>query len=179
VVRTTNDPQTALTDFEEALRQNPRSLPALENKAHILGEKLGRTTEAVEVLTRAITLYPEHAPARASLGTLRARLGRRGLALEEARAALALDASPQTLFQVAGIWALTSRQVPDDRRQAVALLSAALRQGYGHDLLRTDTDLDPIRDDPLFRPLLQAVNVFEQAPRIEGTGARKPERSAP
>ena len=35
-----SDPSAALADFEKALRLNPRSADALQNKAHVLAEKL-------------------------------------------------------------------------------------------------------------------------------------------
>ncbi len=160
--RVATAPEGALADFDRALRHNPRSLPALENKAHVLAERLGRTDEAVRVLDRALKWYPEHAPAHASRGVLLARLGRREAALQDARAALSLDDSPATRYQVAGIYALTSRQHGPDRRSAFALLKAALQQGYGHDLVPADGDLAPLRSEPAFRQLLEAVRALRQ-----------------
>jgi tetratricopeptide (TPR) repeat protein len=165
VRRLTQEPQAALADFNEALRLNPRSLRALENKAHVLAEKLERPKEAIDVLSAAVSFQPEYAPVRAARGTLLARLGKRPAALADARAALALDRSPALLFQVAGIYALTSQQHAGDRTQAIALLTAAVRDRFGHDLLRTDRDLDPLREDPRFGQLLQAVQVFDQGAR--------------
>ena len=72
------------------------------------------------------------------------------------------DAKPYFLYQVAGIYALTSRQNPDDFREALRLLESALTQGFGLDLIDKDRDLDAIRDQPEFRRL------------VEDTRARRP-----
>src|SRR5207302_698991 len=132
LARLAADPPGALADFEEALMLNPRSQSALQNKAHVLG-KLGRTAEAVQALDAAVALYPDFVPARSGRGVLLARLGEREAALRDAREALRRDTKAATLYQAAGIYALTSQQQPDDRREAFRLLAAALRQGFGAD----------------------------------------------
>ena len=70
------------------------------------------------------------------------------------------DRQPFTLYQVAGIYALTSRQEPEDRREAFRLLAAALREGTGLDLIDRDRDLDPIRKQPEFRSLVEAARAL-------------------
>jgi tetratricopeptide (TPR) repeat protein len=168
VARVAGAPGDALADFDRALALSPRSLPALENKAHVLAERLGRTEDALRVLDGAVTLHPEYGPARAARAVLLARLGRREAALQDAGEALAVDGSPATLYQVAGVYALTSRQHPDDRRRAFPLLATALRQGFGYDLIATDRDLTPLQDDPEFQRLLQAARALHQVrPRPE------------
>jgi tetratricopeptide (TPR) repeat protein len=148
-----DDPQGALADFEQALRINPRSAAALQNKAHVLAEKLGRTEEAVTVLTRALELHPGAAASRSGRGVLQARLGRRDEAIKDGEDALLQDATPPRQYQVACIFALTSKQQPDDRLRALQLLSSALARGYGADLLAGDSDLDPLRGLAEFRRL--------------------------
>ncbi len=156
LVRLPDDTAGALADFEKALSDNPRSLAALQNTAHVLG-RTGRTEEAVRTLNRAVELYPDFVPSRAGRGVYLARLGRRSAALEDAREALLRDGSPSNLYQVAGIYALTSRQEPGDRAEAYRLLALALRQGFGLDLLDADADLDPVRAEPEFRRLVEAA----------------------
>ena len=65
-----------------------------------------------------------------------------------------------TLYQLAGIYALTSQKNPDDRRQAFRLLSVSLQRGVGFDLLETDRDLDPIRACPEFQTLVEAARAI-------------------
>jgi eukaryotic-like serine/threonine-protein kinase len=157
VARLERDPHGALADIEAALVCNPRSLQALQNKAHVLAEKLGRTEEAIRALDRLVALYPDHVHGRASRGVLLARLGKRTEALADARECLEQSDRPETQYQVAGIYALTSRQKEEDRRTALRLLARAFRAGYGLDLFARDHDLDPIRHDPPFRRLVAAM----------------------
>jgi tetratricopeptide (TPR) repeat protein len=156
--RMENDPKGALADFELALKFNPRSLDGMQNKASVLSEQLGRTREAVQVLNKLIELYPDFVPARAGRGVLLARLGKRHEALRDAQESLKRDMEPATRYQVAGIYALTSKQKLEDREEALLLLSSALRSGYGWNLLAIDTDLDPIRNLPEFRQLTAKLN---------------------
>jgi tetratricopeptide (TPR) repeat protein len=171
VARLSQDAPGALADFEEALKRNPHSLSALQNKAHVLAEIQGRTEEAVQVLNEAVAAYPGYVPSRASRGVLLARLGKRTLALKDAEESLARDSQPATLYQVAGIYALTSQQCADDRLEALRLLSAALRRGYGLDLLARDPDLDPIRKDPEFTRIVAAAQTMRSQ---QAAGASQP-----
>ncbi|HEV3116028.1 MAG TPA: protein kinase [Gemmataceae bacterium] len=167
VARLPNDLPGALADFEKAARQNPRSLAALQNQAHVLS-RMGRNEDALRILDQVIELYPDYVPARAGRGVLRARLQQRKAAHQDADDALARDFGAATQYQVAGIFALTSRQDPLDRSEALRYLSSALRKGFGFDLLEQDKDLDPIRDRPEFCQLVNAARAL-QAP-----AAKKP-----
>ncbi|MFW1373521.1 hypothetical protein ACEV99_22765, partial [Vibrio parahaemolyticus] len=71
------DPRGALRDYDEALHLNPRSLPALQNKAYVLDEKLGRTRESLAVLDRLLGFRPDSVPSLAGRAVLLARLGKR------------------------------------------------------------------------------------------------------
>jgi eukaryotic-like serine/threonine-protein kinase len=158
-----NDPKRALSDFDQALKLNPRSLAALQNKAHVLGKYFKRTEEAVQVLDRAVELYPDDVRPRAGRGVYLARLGKRAPALKDAEEALALDANPSNLYQVAGIYALTSRQEPDDQKEALSLLARAMKKGFGFEYLEIDRDLDPIRQSPTFRRVIEASRALQSA----------------
>jgi serine/threonine protein kinase/tetratricopeptide (TPR) repeat protein len=157
------DPRGALADFEKALALDPRSCHALQNKAHVLAERLERTAEAVEVLNRAVALHPGFVPARLGRGVLRARLGKRAEAHADAREALARSELPRTFYMAANVYALTSRQVTEDRWQALPLLSIALRAGFGLDIVEEDADMAPLRDEPEFQRLLHAAQALRAA----------------
>src|SRR5205085_29253 len=90
-------------------------------------------------------------------GVLLARLGRQDAARADARSVLLLDSSPPTLYQAACIYALTAKHDVNDRVEACRLLSAALRGGFGFDLLDDDKDLDSLRDLPEYRRLVAAA----------------------
>jgi tetratricopeptide (TPR) repeat protein len=161
LARMAADPKGALADFDKALEVNPHYLPALEDRAAVLAEQLGQVDDAVTCLSRAIDLAPERGQIRAGRGVLLARLGRRDHALRDARDAERVDPRPEVLYQAAGIYALTGQQNPADRVEAFRLLAAALRQGYGFDLIEIDPDLRPIRAQPEFRRLLEAARTLK------------------
>ncbi len=171
LARLNNDPKGALSDFDAALSVNPRSKSALENKAFVLAELLGRPEEAIRVYGLTLLHHPDDVKAVGPRGVYHARLGRREAALEDARSALALverAATQQeqafTIYQVAGIYALTSRQQAEDRREALRLLAIALRKDPSWlRQLPGDHDFDAIRDRPEFLELLRAMAVVDRA----------------
>jgi eukaryotic-like serine/threonine-protein kinase len=169
LARQARDPRSALADYESALKLNPHYREALQNKANVLAEVFGRTEEAIAVLDGAVAFHPNYVSARAGRGVLHARLGHREAAHADARESLQRDSKPFTVYQVAGIYALTSRQAPDDVREAFRLLESALNLGFGLDLLEKDRDLDPIREKPEFRRLVEAARARRAGgnPRLE------------
>jgi serine/threonine protein kinase/predicted Zn-dependent protease len=154
------DPAGALADFDAALKLDPRYLPAWQNKAYVNDEKLHRLDKSIEALDAALRGQPDAVDALGGRGVLLARLGRRDAALRDAAACLRASDLPGVLYQVAGVYAQTSRTHPDDRKEAFRLLSAALRQGFGLDLLETDHDLDPVRGLPEFKRLVDAARAL-------------------
>jgi tetratricopeptide (TPR) repeat protein len=154
--------------------------PALQDQASVLSENLGQTKESLPIFDRLVELYPDYVLARAGRGVVLARLGQRAAALRDAKEALARDSQPAFLYQVAGIYARTSRGHPEDRVEAFRLLSAALRSGYGLDLLDKDTDLDPIRAESEFRRLVEAAGALRAGGGTPGTATgRNAQGSAP
>ena len=75
---------------------------------------------------------PELCAGRAGRGVLHARLGRREAAHADARETLRTNSEPFTIYQVAGIYALTSRQEPADRREAFRLLESIGYERLSH-----------------------------------------------
>jgi serine/threonine protein kinase/Tfp pilus assembly protein PilF len=159
--RLASDPKGALADFRKALAINERSLPALENIAHVLADIEKKPTDAVPFLDKAVSLYPDYAPSRTGRGLLLARLGKRDAALVDAREVLKRRSDAATSFRVAGIYAQTSRQNADDAKESLRLLTAALRQGYGFELVERDPDLEPLHNLPHFKRLVTAVMALQ------------------
>jgi serine/threonine protein kinase/tetratricopeptide (TPR) repeat protein len=159
MARLSKDIPGALADFERAVKLNPRSIVALQDSVHCLGE-LNRDDDALALLERIIALYPDHAPSRSSRGVLLAIKGRRDEAHRNARESLWRDTSPRNLYQVAGIYATTSKANPEDRIEAFRLLSTALRGGFGFDYLPDDHELDAIRNQPEFLEILAAAKAL-------------------
>src|SRR5262249_28818629 len=160
-------------DFDQALQRNPHSRAALQNKASVLEEYLERRDEALATLDKIIALYPDYVLARARPGIILARLAPREAPHPHPRASLPLDDRAATHYQVAGIYALTSQQQAEDRREAYRLLKGALLKGYGFDLLEKDPDLKPIRGEPEFSRLVEAARSLRtDTPTKPDTGMR-------
>jgi serine/threonine protein kinase/Tfp pilus assembly protein PilF len=156
-------PEVALNDFAQALRLNPHSLAGLQNTAHVLAEGLGKPDEAIAVLDQVVRDHPDYAPAWAGRGVLLARQGKRAAAQRDAKEAILRDPRPATYYQVACVYALTSRNEPEDRDQALHWLRRALRDGYGLELIDGDRDLDPLRDVPEFRQVVDGARKLLQS----------------
>jgi serine/threonine protein kinase/Tfp pilus assembly protein PilF len=156
------NPTGALSDYAEALKLNPRLVPALQGTAHLLARS-GKTAESAAALTRIIEINPDAPDPWAGRGVLRARLDDRDGALADAREALRLTQRPATQYQVAGIYAMTSRSHPEDRLEALSLLDAALRAGFGFDLLDKDKELDGLREDPEFLRMVAAARKYRES----------------
>jgi tetratricopeptide (TPR) repeat protein len=161
--RLEGDPAGALADVEEALKLEPDCVDALQEKAHILGERLHRADEALKALDRAVELLPYHVPTRAGRAVELARRGKRAAALEDARVALMCSDSAMNHYQVGCAYALTAKTNPGDRAEAVRLLWSGMRRGFGVDIADTDTDLDPIRETPEFRKMMAAARALQAA----------------
>ncbi len=157
LARLQKDSAGALADFAEALALNPGCRQALQNQAHVLSERLGKTAEAIAVLDRLLATYPDYVAGRAGRAVLHARLGKREAALADAAESLRLDQSPGTLYQVACAYALTSRQNPNDAETALRHLREALARNYGRELLGEDEDLAPLRKHLEFARLRSAA----------------------
>lgn len=150
-------PEAALADFAGALKLNPNSLDALQMSAHALSILPGREDDLVRMFDRALTAHPNFALGWSGRGVMLAIRGDRDAALRDAREALWRDTSPPILYQVAGIYATTSKTNPEDRFEAYRLLSSALRAGFGFELLNDDHELDAIRNEPEFRQMVDAA----------------------
>ncbi|MDB5308528.1 MAG: pknB 11 [Gemmataceae bacterium] len=156
----------AVADFDAALRINPAARDALLNKAVVLADYRHREAEAIPVFDRLLELAPDQVDARASRGVYLARLGRAAEARRDAADALRVDQSAYRLFQVAGLFAQLSKVDPKAKDEALKHLSRALRAGFNNPhLLKTDTDLDPIRDHPEFARIVAAIGQLDLAGR--------------
>jgi eukaryotic-like serine/threonine-protein kinase len=163
----------ALADVDEALALNPASVSGLQLKSHILAERLKRPDDALDVLNRAVELHPDHVPIVAGRGVVLARAGKRDAAVRDAKAALRNDTSPPNLYQVGCIYALTVKTHPEDKREALRLLWGGLRAGFGLDIVRTDTDLDALRDDPDFKAIVKDAEALDRLRRAVPAGVKK------
>jgi serine/threonine protein kinase/Tfp pilus assembly protein PilF len=157
------DPTAALAYYERALELNPTSWLGLMNKVHAL-ENLGRLDEAVVFLDKAAAVPHGNEESRSTRGVLLARLGKRESAHADAKASMA-DRRPISIYRAACVYALTSRKESKDRAEALRLLAEALRRGFGVDYIEDDPDLDPLRQEPAFKRILEAVRELKNVPR--------------
>ena len=157
LARADSDPPGALADFDEALKLYPRSFPAHAEQ----GVRPLREAEPARRRDRGVGAGDRAVPGRAAgpggSRVLLARKGNRAAAHRDADHCLARDPGADIVYQLAGVYALTSKMHPQDARTAFRLLADALRQGYGFDLVPIDTDLDPLRTMPEFQTVLEAA----------------------
>ena len=114
----------------------------------------GRAPEAyrraVQLAERQLTINPADAPARASLASYYAKLGRKENALAAIEQARRLaPANMNVLFRSALVYELTSH-----RDRALNALEAALDGGYSLEEIRRARDLEELRKDPRYQRLL-------------------------
>ena len=153
--RERQDPNGAEADYREALKLNPTSEIALQNLASLQSETFHQTDQAIETLNRLIHAHPTFLPALTGRGILLARKGEAEPALDDARKVMKLSHSPMICYQVAGIYALTSRTRPETLAEAYKLLSTAFyADKQWIDLAMIDPDLAPIQNDPAFKELI-------------------------
>ncbi|QJX00902.1 protein kinase domain-containing protein [Frigoriglobus tundricola] len=164
LARLSTDLAGAVADFDAALKYNPRSLPAMQNKSHAQSKR-GHNQDAVRTLDALLALYPDYVPARAGRALMHARLGHEKEAIEDAVRALKQDETPANAYQIAGVYAQLHPVRPGARDEAVRLLTGALRNGFGHEYIELDKDLDPIRDTPEFKRVLEGVRFLRSAPK--------------
>jgi tetratricopeptide (TPR) repeat protein len=159
VMHLADAPDEALSDFREAAALNPRSVVALKNQIHVLADKLHKTEAALEVANSLCELSPDYAIGRIGRAVLLARLGRRAEAHAEAEKAQKLaKKDPEITYRAACVYALTSTMHKDDRDKALDLLERALKSGYrGVACIKSDRDLDAIRDNKRFQEIAQAL----------------------
>ena len=160
------DPEKALLDFQAALKFKPRSLDALQNIATVQAEHLDQTQNAIDALTAIIAEQPDNVVAIATRGVLYGRLKNRELAVEDAQAALAKSRSADTLYRVAGIYALTSNTDNEDFSESLNLLKSAALSNGGLVLSRveSDADLDNIRNSPEFGKFIDTLKSWSPKP---------------
>jgi tetratricopeptide (TPR) repeat protein len=168
--------KAALADFDQALKLDPKSLPALQNKVFVLADHLNRQEEANRVLDRLLELYPRLVAAIGGQAVVLARLKQRDRAHERIGEALALaPASDEVRWQAACVFAQTSRQVPADAETAFVYLRQAVNARFNLKAIETDTDLAPLRKKPGYRPIARAADRLMQADQLlKDRGEKKP-----
>jgi Flp pilus assembly protein TadD len=126
---------------------------ALYLKGQALRE-LKRYSEALDPLWQAAQNNPENINIWLALGWCYKRTGKLDRAIESLEEALAVEPNePLIHYNLACYWSLAK-----NKRQALAYLSQAfaLEEGY-RNLVATETDFDPIRNDPGFQVLMRVT----------------------
>jgi Flp pilus assembly protein TadD len=120
----------------------------------VLSEYLHQPGAAIAALTEAIRLEPDAAVNYAGRGVVLARQGDFHAARADADKALELSDEPNVVYQVAGIYALTAKDMPTDRDRALFLLNRAVHHGYGLELIDSDPELAGVRSLPEVKNLV-------------------------
>jgi serine/threonine protein kinase/Flp pilus assembly protein TadD len=152
----------ALADIEKAVERSPDSVAARQNQAYVL-DQLGRNQDCLEVMNRLIELAPKHLQFRAGKAVLLARLEQYESAFRMVDELLTSSSEPRMRYMAACVYSLASRKDPKHRAEAIRLLTTA-RGGFRANDLKTDPDIDPIRDDPEVQKLIEPGEKTETSP---------------
>ncbi len=159
------NPKEALADFDAALKLNPRSRDALQNKAVVLADMLNRPAEAAAVMDRLLEMYPAYTEATAGRGVYLARWGDGKGARRDAATCLRDEPTAYRYYQMASLYAQLARHEADGqaRAEAFRLLAHALQNGFNDfALIEKDSDLDPIRNSDAFRSLIAHARALQE-----------------
>jgi serine/threonine protein kinase/lipoprotein NlpI len=161
VARMPIDGDGALNDFQQALVLDPSSRAAKQNIIHLLGDRLNREQEALEVLNAMLESEPSDARALASRAVLKARQGDRAAAIKDALAACDLDGDPSITLQAACALACSSKEHQADKVRALHLLARSLAAKPELAMVAVDdADLKPLRTSDEFNRILNAAQVI-------------------
>ncbi|HEV3143562.1 MAG TPA: protein kinase [Gemmataceae bacterium] len=164
LARMETDPEGALADYNEALKLNPRMFDSLRNKAHVLAEKLKRTEGAIAVLNTMLEYYPDSMIALGGRGVYHARLGHVAEARRDAAECYRRDKSAFGLYQQASLYAQLSKHDAKAVDDALRLFAESLQRGFTDlQLIKSDEDMNPIRDHPQFRKLMELARELHAA----------------
>jgi len=160
------DPMGAIADYDAAIALNPKAHAALKNKAIVLADLLDRPAEAVAVMDTLLEMYPYYTDARSGRAVYLARMGEAKRAKEDAAIVLKEEPTPYRLYQMAGLYAQLSKtdKTGAARQQALQYAARAFRTGFAQfSLIAEDPDIDPIRNDPEFKDLVEHGKKLLQA----------------
>ncbi len=146
------DAKQAIAQYREALRLKPDMAVAHHNLAFVL-DKRGELAEAVREYAEAVRIDPGYAQAHFRLGGGLLRQGRHEEAVGHYAAARRLDAhyAPVASYNIACAYALQGK-----KEEAVGALRRAVEEGYDNwDLIRTDPELENIRNTSYYREVMR------------------------
>jgi tetratricopeptide (TPR) repeat protein len=137
----------------------------------VLAVKLNKPEEAISALERLIAYYPDDARALNYRALLLARTGKIDEAIAETRKLMKTNVAPEIQYRAACIYAIATTKKPELKGDCMRLLSTAITRGYGSDLIKSDHDLDAVRDQPEFKHLT-AITVFMRYMKISTHSAQ-------
>lgn len=146
--------------FDQAyvqFQQGRSHAPATAEPEYQLGHYLaleGRPKNAAAALVRAVEKDSTHLASRVELAYAQIQTGDRDAAIANLRAAISLgDVDGQIHYNLACLLAQKG-----EKEDSVRELAAAVKKGYSNRaLIERDPDLDPLRDDPRFREILNGL----------------------
>jgi tetratricopeptide (TPR) repeat protein len=158
-------PEKSMADLKRAEQMAPNRFEVLQNQAHILSEYLHDEEAAIMALSLILDNDPDNVWARVDRCVLLARNGKKQEVLSEVDRIIGSGKAilPDTYYQIACAYSLLVVQYPEFQERSLHYLSKAIIAGYGHDLLGTDKDLDPIRSSPHFSALMDVTNLSKKA----------------
>lgn len=145
-----NQLEAAKEAYLTSLSLQDNSLPF--NNLGVVAMKEGRPEEAMGYFRRAVELDPANWDARVNLGIVLSQFGRKSEAIDQYKTVVRSepDFNPALYYNIACYYSIEQRPY-----LALDWLKKAIEHGYSNwDLIRTDPDLDNVRQLPEFLELL-------------------------
>ncbi|MBC8390957.1 MAG: tetratricopeptide repeat protein [Deltaproteobacteria bacterium] len=141
----------AIEHYSQALTIKPDFAEAHYNMANALADQ-GLAGEAVEHYEKALDIHPRFLPALNNLSMIYAISGKNDKALTLMKRIV--DYQPEqaeTYYNIACIYARQNK-----RDQAIDWFQKAIERGYNNwDLIKTDRDLESIRDSSVYKDIIE------------------------
>jgi serine/threonine protein kinase/predicted Zn-dependent protease len=155
-----SDPKSALSDFREAIRQNPSSREAWRNIIYVSGELLHQPAEALEATDQMIDRLGETPADLMTRAVLAARLGRAEEAERDVERVIGQSPSDKSWFQAACVYAVLGG---DARAEAACdYLRKAVSINMEWAARLQDPDLQSLRSHPGFLRLVELAGAYDK-----------------
>ncbi|MEQ1825295.1 MAG: protein kinase [Pirellula sp.] len=173
LIQLESNPVLAASDFENAIKVNPKSIDGHQKLAFVYSELLQKPEKAILHCNQLVEIAPWHTTHQAARAVLYARAGKIDLAVQDLRSVeKAAPVEPMVMYQIACGFSLVAAKSPQDEPTTIEHSKSALH--WFAMAVRVDASIatmslsDPdfvwSRQQPAFSELLAAAKRLEIVP---------------